>query len=391
MKGSSRLCWHSAATAAVVAGFAAWMATAGLWAAGRDDWQQPDRVMQELQLRPGQVVADVGCGRGYFVFRLAEAVGEDGKVFGVDIDQAALAHLQQQAEQRGVANIEVIQSEPTDTKLEPESLDAALLCLVLHHVPEEHRQGLLQSIARALRPGARLFVLDLRKVENPPFHTYEQLVAREEVIEKAAAVGLKLDAEYYYLRYQYFLRFVCQKPGQTMIFDFERYATDEVPQGWECRGSNGYASTLSIAQEQREAGPTRVLRMDYNFDAELAQGYAADTRKSCIAGTWEQLPEVPRKLRVDVKGDSSGNNLVISVGEPTAEWFDYEVGPIDWTGWRTVEVGIDERWRGNGGDGANGVIEPPLLLASLNVEQLGPARGTICFDNILCVHEPPGE
>ncbi|MGH7887023.1 MAG: methyltransferase domain-containing protein, partial [Candidatus Binatia bacterium] len=53
----------------------------------RDQWQQPDRVIATLKLRPGDQVADLGAGGGYFTFKLAKAVGPTGKVYAVDIDR----------------------------------------------------------------------------------------------------------------------------------------------------------------------------------------------------------------------------------------------------------------------------------------------------------------
>ncbi len=182
-------------------------------AKGRDDWQQPDRVMADMNFRPGAAVADIGCGKGYFTFRIARAVGEQGKVFAVDIDESALAAVRKRAQRENVRNIEIVHSQPTDTTLKPACADAALLCNVLHHVPQEQRQELVRSIARSLKPGGYLFVIDLRKVHNPPFHTYDQLVAREEVLNLAKNAGLELDAEWYYLSYQYFLRF--RKPEKS--------------------------------------------------------------------------------------------------------------------------------------------------------------------------------
>lgn len=182
------------------------LAAALAHAAGRDDWQQPDRVMEDLHLKPGARVADVGCGKGYCTFRIAKAVGEEGKVWAVDIDEKALQAVQARMAKDKVANVETIKSEPTDTKLEPECADAALVCLVLHHVPEQ-QQPLLLSIAKSLKPGGLLFVVDFRKTRDSPHHSYEQLVARDEATEKAEAVGLTLDAEWYYLKHQYFLRF----------------------------------------------------------------------------------------------------------------------------------------------------------------------------------------
>lgn len=188
--------------------------------ADRDDWQEPDRVMEDLHVKPGTHVADVGCGRGYFTFRMARATGNKGKVFAVDVNEKALASVRNEAKRQELANIQTIHSEPTDTKLVAGSVHAALLCMVLHHVPKDQRPPLVESIAKALKPGGYLFVLDLRKVHDSPFHTYEQLVSRSEAIELAKKAGLSLDAEWYYLRHQYFVRF--RKPEKQTPSPAER-------------------------------------------------------------------------------------------------------------------------------------------------------------------------
>lgn len=181
--------------------------SAASFAASRDDWQQPERVMADLGLNPGACVADVGCGRGYFTFRMAKAVGDQGKVFAVDIDDKALQAVREEAERQKLSNVLTIHSEPTDTKLVAESVDVAFVCDVVHHVPEAQRQPLFESIARALKPGGYLYVIDFKKTHDNPHHKYEELVAREDVIKVSEAVKLTLDAEWYYLADQYFLRF----------------------------------------------------------------------------------------------------------------------------------------------------------------------------------------
>jgi len=173
----------------------------------RDDWQQPARVVQELHLNAGDIVADIGCGRGYFTFRLAEAVGKTGKILGVDIDEKALDALKTRAQREQVGNIEVIHSEPTDTKLAPDSVDAAFICMVMHHVPKEQQQLLLGSVAKAIKPGGYLYVIDIRRDIESPLRWHGEQVRREDLIEKATAEGLVLDADFYCLPYQYFVRF----------------------------------------------------------------------------------------------------------------------------------------------------------------------------------------
>jgi acetyl esterase/lipase/ubiquinone/menaquinone biosynthesis C-methylase UbiE len=173
----------------------------------RQQWQQPDRVMQDLGLKAKARVADIGCGSGYFTFRLAQAVGPQGKVFAVDVSDKALTPVRQRIEREHLTNIEVILSAPRDTKIAPESVDAALLCIMLHDVGGADRLPLLQSTARALKPGGVLFLIDFARGRGVKFHTDEQLMSREDQLKLPAEAGLVLDAEFHYLKQQVFLRF----------------------------------------------------------------------------------------------------------------------------------------------------------------------------------------
>ena len=173
----------------------------------RDEWQQPDRVVTDLNLTDGASVADIGCGQGYFTFRLAKAAGESGKVFATDIDAKALKSVSQRAQNDHVTNVEAVLSEPTDTKLKPGGLDAALLSDVLHHVPQEQRLPLVRNIVQALKPGALLFVVDWRKSREVKQDPYDRLIPLDDLLKLGKDAGLTLDAEFHYLKYQVFLRF----------------------------------------------------------------------------------------------------------------------------------------------------------------------------------------
>lgn len=173
----------------------------------RDEWQQPDRVVTDLNLKGGASVADIGCGQGYFTFRLAKAAGESGKVFATDIDAKVLKSVSQRAQNDHVTNVEAVLSQPTDTKLKPGSLDAALLSDVLHHVPQEQRLPLVRNIVQALKPGALLFVVDWRKSREVKQDPYDRLIPLDDLLKLGKDAGLTLDAEFHYLKYQVFLRF----------------------------------------------------------------------------------------------------------------------------------------------------------------------------------------
>jgi len=211
MNWLARAACSRAACAAVITLSIVFWAPQGLAAENRDAWQQPDRVVADLNLGSGAVVADVGAGRGYFTFRLAAAVSEKGKVFATDIDAKALAAVKEQAEKQKVKNVETVPGEPTDTKLAPASVDAALLCDVLHHVPEAQRAALVQNVAQAIKPGGFLFIVDWRDKPEVPFDRGRH-IPLENLVKLATDAGLVLDAEFHYLKHQVFLRF--RKPPQ---------------------------------------------------------------------------------------------------------------------------------------------------------------------------------
>ena len=176
-------------------------------AIARDEWQQPDRVVADLNLRDGAVVADVGCGGGYFIARLAKAVGKTGTVWAEDVSDRALKRLRQRAEKEAaLANVKVVKGEAEATGLPDAALDAALFVNVYHHVPEKHRAGLTADVVRALKPGGCVFLIDWR-VDAKVKWDKDCRIPRDDLIAMMTEAGLTLDAEFLYLPHQVFLRF----------------------------------------------------------------------------------------------------------------------------------------------------------------------------------------
>ena len=151
-------------------------------------------------------MADVGAGDGYFTFRLADAVGEKGKVLATDIDAKALKRVEDRARRDRRANVQTVVSEPTHTKLDDASLDAAFMCDVIHHVPKDQRLPLVKDIARALKPGGFFFLIDWREKADVSCDR-DRRIPLEDLIKVGTDAGLVLDAEFHYLKWQVFLRF----------------------------------------------------------------------------------------------------------------------------------------------------------------------------------------
>jgi len=172
-------------------------------AADRADWQKPDQILDALALRPGQVVCDIGAGTGYFALRAAKRVGDQGRVFAVDVEPRILDVLRTHIEKTGVRNVTPVLAVAADPLLPPRTCDLVLIVDAYHHFPD--RPHYLARLTALLRPGGRLANVDWHKQKSgfgpPPEHR----IAREDFLADAAKAGLRLVAEPKLLPYQYFL------------------------------------------------------------------------------------------------------------------------------------------------------------------------------------------
>jgi arsenite methyltransferase len=124
----------------------------------REDWQQPERVIQSLELQAGDHVADLGSGSGYFTFPLARAVGPGGKVYAVDIDNEMNNLITDRVQKMGAANVQVVLAEPNDPKLPTTGVDLILTVNTYHHI--EDRVAYFANLRKYLRPNGRVAVID---------------------------------------------------------------------------------------------------------------------------------------------------------------------------------------------------------------------------------------
>jgi ubiquinone/menaquinone biosynthesis C-methylase UbiE len=171
----------------------------------RDKWQRPDRVIRALRVAEGQSVADIGAGSGYFALRLARQVGPKGRVRAVDISPDMLAHLEARARKAGLDNVQTVLAKPDDPMLPAGSVDLVFICDTWHHI--EDRPRYLATLRPALKPGARVALVDFQDRELPVGPPRSMKLSRETVVSEFAKAGFRLAEERSFLPYQYFLVF----------------------------------------------------------------------------------------------------------------------------------------------------------------------------------------
>jgi len=122
------------------------------------DWVLPRRrILREVGIRRGDRVLDYGCGPGSYIGPLAELVGEEGRIYALDLHPLALQMVQRIALRKGLKNVETIPSD-CKTGLPGESIDVVLLYDVLHELSS--RDDVLRELHRVLKPQGVLSVMD---------------------------------------------------------------------------------------------------------------------------------------------------------------------------------------------------------------------------------------
>ena len=149
--------------------------------------QPPDQVMDAVGIVPGMTGAEIGAGRGRYVVQLTVRVGEKGKIYAEDIDEAALKHLEERCRRWGLKNVETIVGEVKDPKLPAGELDFIFIISSYHHF--EDPVALMKTARSALKPDGFVAVGEwLPRDENA--HEYR---SPEQITEEMKNAGYRLE------------------------------------------------------------------------------------------------------------------------------------------------------------------------------------------------------
>lgn len=174
----------------------------------REIFHQRAKIQEALGLKPGMKVADIGAGTGLFTIPFASAVGDEGKVYAVEIAPRFLTLIRTRAEKAGIKNIVPQLSTARSVELPENTIDLAFICDVYHHI--EFPQPTLASLHKAMKSGGEVVLIDFKRIpgESSAF-VMGHVRAGQEVFEAeiTAAGFTKVSEVKGVLKENYFVRF----------------------------------------------------------------------------------------------------------------------------------------------------------------------------------------
>ena len=149
----------------------------------REREEMPNRLVELLKLKAGDIVADIGIGTGYIARRISPKIGETGIIYGVEIQQEMLDILAEKMAEEGITNIKGILGTITDPKLPPESVDLVIMVDVYHEF--SHPYEMMQNICHGLKIGGRVVFVEYRlEDDNVPIKRLHKM-SELQVIKEA--------------------------------------------------------------------------------------------------------------------------------------------------------------------------------------------------------------
>lgn len=162
----------------------------------------PDHLVRELSLKPGDVVADIGCGSGAYTVALAQEVGDIGRVYAVDVHREALHTLAGSLEKQDIMNVEIIWADiEKRIPIDVYSLDAVVISNILFQL--ENKDEAMSRIVKLLKPGGLALVVDWSHSHGGIGPSSSHVLSESQAEELAKKHGLRIQKRLFAGDYHY--------------------------------------------------------------------------------------------------------------------------------------------------------------------------------------------
>jgi ubiquinone/menaquinone biosynthesis C-methylase UbiE len=162
-------------------------------------------LLKVLDVKPGQVICDMGSGNGYYTIKLAKLAGETGKIYAVEIQPEMLYLLRKHAAQEKVENIKLVLGTVADPKLPDGQMDMVLCVDVYHEF--DHPIEMLAAIRKSLKPKGRMVLVEFRAEDPKVPIKPEHKMSKEQILKEILPNGFKLVDQFDKLPWQHVMFF----------------------------------------------------------------------------------------------------------------------------------------------------------------------------------------
>ena len=174
-------------------------------------WEKTEDMCSFFDIKPGECIADLGCGSGFFSWYFSKTVGETGQVYSTEINKDALFYLEEFIKANKIKNIKPIVTKMNDAGLPEKSVDTIFMCSMYHAVYitdiEFVKDAFIESLHKALRPGGRIIIVDnnISQAGTTPY--YGSMIAPELTIGQLQYYGFNLVGRFEAIPQRYALIF----------------------------------------------------------------------------------------------------------------------------------------------------------------------------------------
>ncbi|MGO9387344.1 MAG: class I SAM-dependent methyltransferase [Methanobacterium sp.] len=166
---------------------------------------KPAEIIKSLNIKKGDIVADIGSGGGYFTFEFSSEVGVEGKVYAIDTNQNSLDYISRESGKRSSDNIKVVLANESGFSLPEQSVDIIFLRNVFHHLPEP--TNYFENIKKFLKSNDKIALIDYNKKGFSFIGISGHYVPEKVLIDKLEKAGFYVSEKFDFLPEQSFMIF----------------------------------------------------------------------------------------------------------------------------------------------------------------------------------------
>jgi SAM-dependent methyltransferase len=156
----------------------------------REEEENTSKLLGNMDIHDGDIIADIGAGSGYHVFKMAP-IAREGVIYAIDIQDEMLAELHKKKEIGRSINVRIIKGSDKSVNLLENSIDKVLMVDVYHEF--NYPFEMMTSIKKALRPDGKLFLIEYRGEDDRVPIKKVHKMTKEQAVKELQAAGMKLE------------------------------------------------------------------------------------------------------------------------------------------------------------------------------------------------------